>query len=242
MNDTLRRAMFDARLTEGDLATRLAVDPKTVRRWLDGRLPYPRHRNDLARLLAVQEFELWPELAAIHAARSRPAEVTAVYPRRTSIAQEGWRSLFASAKHEISILAYSALFLAENAGLLQLLADRSSEGVQINIALGSPESAHVAQRGADEEIGEAMSAKIRNALVLYRRLVDSAGIQLRLHDTVLYNSIYRSDDQVLVNTHIYGFPASMAPVLHLRRVAGGTMVSSYLDSFERVWDGAAPLE
>ena len=33
-----------------------------------------------------------------------------------------------------------------------------------------------------------------------------------------------------------------APVLHLRRVAGGGMVSTYLDSFEHVWDGATPLE
>jgi hypothetical protein len=241
VNDTLRRAMFDARLTEGDLATRLAVDPKTVRRWLDGRLPYPRHRNDLARLLAVQEFELWPELAAIHAARSRPAEITAVYPRRSSIAQEGWRSLFASAKHEISILAYSALFLAENAVLLQLLADKSTAGVQINIALGSPESAHVAQRGADEEIGEAMSAKIRNALVLYRPLIDRAGIQLRLHDTVLYNSIYRADDQLLVNQHAYGIPAAQAPVYHLRKLDGAEMFELYMESFRRVWAKSIPV-
>ena len=68
------------------------------------------------------------------------------------------------------------------------------------------------------------------------------GIEFRLHDTVLYNSIYRADDQVLANTHIYGFGASQAPVFHLRRVAGGTMVSTYIDSFDRVWDGATPLE
>jgi hypothetical protein len=57
-----------------------------------------------------------------------------------------------------------------------------------------------------------------------------AGIEFRLHSTVLYNSIYRADDQVLVNTHIYNFPASQAPVLHLRRVAGGDMVNTYLES------------
>jgi hypothetical protein len=59
---------------------------------------------------------------------------------------------------------------------------------------------------------------------------------------VLYNSIYRADDQLMVNTHIYGFTAPHAPVLHLRKVAGGSMVSNYLDSFERVWDSANPLE
>jgi hypothetical protein len=87
-----------------------------------------------------------------------------------------------------------------------------------------------------------MAAKIRNALVLYQPLRDLDGVEFRLHETVLYNSIYRADDQVLANTHIYGFTAAQAPVLHLRRVAGGSMVSTYLDSFERVWDGATPLE
>ena len=149
--------------------------------------------------------------------------------------------MFASAKHEISILSYSALFLAENAGLLQLLADRSSEGVQINIALGSPESAHVAQRGADEEIGEAMSAKIRNALVLYRPLADRAGIHLRLHDTVLYHSIYRADDQLLVNQHAYGIPAAQAPVYHLRKLGGAAMFELYMESFRRIWAKSIPV-
>jgi hypothetical protein len=77
---------------------------------------------------------------------------------------------------------------------------------------------------------------------MYRPLRDVDGIEFRLHRTVLYNSMYRADDQLLVNTHIYSFPASQAPVLHLRRIAGGGMVTTYLDSFERVWDGATPFE
>lgn len=87
-----------------------------------------------------------------------------------------------------------------------------------------------------------MAARIRNAIVLYQPLRQVDGIEFRLHGTVLYNSIFGADDQVLVNTHIYSFPASQAPVLHLRRVAGGDMVTTYLDSFERVWDGATPLK
>ena len=78
-------------------------------------------------------------------------------------------------------------------------------------------------------------------MVLYRPLRDIDGIEFRLHRTVLYNSIYRADDQLLVNTHIYGVPAAHAPVLHLRRVAGGDMVTTYMHSFERVWDDAAPM-
>ncbi|WP_338324695.1 hypothetical protein [Nonomuraea polychroma] len=59
---------------------------------------------------------------------------------------------------------------------------------------------------------------------------------------MLYNSIYRADDQLLVNTHVYGTPAGNAPVLHLRKVHGGDIVATYIDSFERVWAGAAPVE
>ena len=45
-------------------------------------------------------------------------------------------------------------------------------------------------------------------------------MELRLHGTVLYNSIYRADDQLLVNTHIYGVMANNAPVFHLRKISG----------------------
>lgn len=87
-----------------------------------------------------------------------------------------------------------------------------------------------------------MAAKIRNVLVLYKPIRGLDNVEFRLHRTVLYNSIYRGDDQLLVNTHVYGMPAGNAPVLHLRKVLGGDMVTTYLDSFERVWEQARPLE
>jgi hypothetical protein len=125
---------------------------------------------------------------------------------------------------------------------MRVFRKKAETGATVRILLGDPGSEQVMQRGADEGIDQAMAARIRNAIVLYRPLRGLDGIEFRLHRTVLYNSIYRSDDQLLVNTHIYNFPASQAPVLHLRRVAGGGMVNTYLDSFERVWDGATPLE
>ena len=64
-----------------------------------------------------------------------------------------------------------------------------------------------------------MAAKIRNALALYRPLQDAGQAEIRLHRTVLYNSIYRADDDMLVNQHAYGIPAAHAPVFHLHRSA-----------------------
>jgi hypothetical protein len=107
--------------------------------------------------------------------------------------------------------------------------------------LGDPNDAHVDERGQEEGISNGLAFKIRNALVLFHRLRETDGIEFRLHHTVLYNSIYIIDDQLLVNTHIYGLPAPRAPIWHLRKVPGGELTQLYRDSFDRVWDVAHPL-
>ena len=142
---------------------------------------------------------------------------------------------------EIAILAYSALFLAEDAGILRILADKGRAGVAVRIALGDPDGPNVAERGEEEGIGDAMAAKIRNALTLYQPLCTVKNIEIRLHRTVLYNSIYRADDQMLVNQHTYGIPATQAPVFCLCDTVGGEIATLYLDSFERVWARATQL-
>jgi hypothetical protein len=86
-----------------------------------------------------------------------------------------------------------------------------------------------------------MPAKIRNALTLYRSVAGVENVEIRLHQAVLYNSIYRADDQLLVNQHAYSVPAAHAPVFCLRDTGGGEMAALYFDSFERVWASAAPL-
>jgi hypothetical protein len=108
--------------------------------------------------------------------------------------------------------------------------------------LGDPNSQVVADRGVDEGVGDATVTKVRNALALYRALRSVEGMEFRFHRTVLYNSIYLADDQVLVNTHVYGVAAAQAPVWHLHKLAGGELTSLYLDSFERVWESGTPVE
>jgi hypothetical protein len=78
-------------------------------------------------------------------------------------------------------------------------------------------------------------------LTLYRPLLASENAEIRLHQTVLYNSIYRADEQLLVNQHVYGIPAAHAPVFCFRESEGGDMVAAYRDSFERVWTAAEPI-
>ncbi|MGP3914256.1 XRE family transcriptional regulator [Nonomuraea sp. 10N515B] len=239
MNNNLRYALAAARLNTTDIAAALAVDPKTVSRWLNGRIPYPRHRWAVADLLQVDEADLWPEVAPRHQALADG--VQAIYPHRWAVPQQVWRNLFNSASQEIGILAYSALFLAEDQATLHILTEQAKGGVKVRILLGDPEGQEVAARGADEGIGaEVMAARVKNALTLYRALLDVRGVEIRLHHTVLYNSIYRADEQLLVNTHAYGTPAAKAPVMHLTHTDDQGPASTYLTSFNRIWTATQP--
>jgi hypothetical protein len=237
VGEPLRRALVGARLRDIDVAKSLGVDPKTVQRWLGGRVPHTRHRWGVADLLSVHEYDLWPHLAELP---TIDAEVHATYPDRGSVPRQVWQRLFDSARHDIGILVYSGLFIAEDVQLVKLLASRARAGTAVRIVLGDPDSPHVDQRGHDEGIHDAMAAKVRNAILLYRPLL-TAGAVIRLHSTVLYNSLYLGDDEMLVNQHIHGIAAAYAPVLHLSRRVDDGIFSTYVDSFERVWERAAPL-
>jgi transcriptional regulator with XRE-family HTH domain len=241
VNETLRRAMLRARLSEQDIATRLQVDPKTVRRWLEGRVPYLRHRWVLAGLLEADEADLWPEVRAAIIARSRPVEIKAVYPNRQAMPRQAWLSLFRSAKHEIGILARSGLLLAREPGVLEVLADQARAGARVRVCLRNSDAPVVAERATEGSAGDAGSARIWQALVLFGGL-RADGAEIRSHRAVLYNSIYRADNQLLVTQHAYGIPSEREPVLYLRSAIDGDMAATYLEAFERVWAGALPVE
>jgi hypothetical protein len=52
--------------------------------------------------------------------------------------------------------------------------------------------------------------------------------------------LYRFDQDLLVNTHAYGAPAGLSPILHLRRVPGGRIWDQFMQSFDKTWDSAEP--
>ncbi|MEU8306733.1 helix-turn-helix transcriptional regulator [Actinomadura sp. NPDC048955] len=238
-NERLRAALLEQGLTIATLAESLDVDPKTVERWITkDRTPYRRHRYALASRLGVDETFLWPgALSNEQVTAASSSELVTIYPHRTSVPRDAWGRLFATAKEEIGVLVYSGLFLSEDSGIQRTFAEKA--GARVRILLGDPDSPQVAERGDDEGAGDAQAAKIGNALVPYKNLRRQDGVEFRFHRTVLY--IYRADDQLLVNTHVYGVTGPHAPVWHLRRIAGGDLVNTYLESFERVWDGATPI-
>jgi hypothetical protein len=244
-NERLRGQLSQAGMTAADLASTLQIDPKTVGRWLDtGRVPRQPHRGRAANVLGVADTYLWPQLLDDERARAASqAELVTVYPHRGAVPADLWRRLITGAKKKFEVLVYSGLFLVDNhPDLAQQLTARARDGLQVRMIYGDPESSTVAWRGEEEGIGANLAARIRLALNAVQPLVGVTGAEIRLHETVLYNSIYRFDDEMLVNTHVVGSPAPQNPVLHLRRIEGGHLFEHYLRSFEHVWDSAKRLE
>jgi len=239
-NERLRALLLERGETLDKLADAIQVHAKTVERWITtGRIPYRNHRFAVASFFGVDESYIWPDaLDRDEVTAVSQSEVVQVWPHRWAVPRETWGHFFSQAEREIGALVYAGIFMAEDIGVHRLFAERARAGVRVRLLLGDPDSRNVAERGEAEGIDEALAAKVRSSIVLFGRLLAEPNVELRLHGTVLYNSIFRADDQLLVNTHIYGVMANNAPVFHLRKISGGEMTSTYIESFERVWDGA----
>jgi transcriptional regulator with XRE-family HTH domain len=244
-NERLRALLLERGETLDKLAEAVHVDAKTVERWITkGRIPYRKHRYEVAAFFGVDESYIWPDaLGRDEVAAVSQSEIVSVWPHRWAVPRDVWGHFFSAAEREIGALVYSGMFMAEDIGVHRLFAERARAGVRVRLLLGDPDSRNVAERGETEGIDAAgMAVKVRSSIALFGRLLAEPGVELRLHGTVLYNSIYRADDQLLVNPHVYGVMASNAPVFQLRKIPGGDMASMYIESFERVWDGAIPYE
>ncbi|MEU6481439.1 helix-turn-helix transcriptional regulator [Streptomyces sp. NPDC047017] len=243
-NERLRGAIVDAGLTLDEVAARLGVASKTVERWINDpeRKPYRRFQYATASLLKCEVSYLWPdERTSAEVTATGNAELVKLYPHRSVVAQALWTDLYSTAAHRFDVVVYSGFWLTEDAMFHRIVKEKSAEGVPIRFMLGDPAAQAVTVRGQDEGIGTAMASKIRNALINYGPLFGLPGVEFRLHGTTLYNSLYRADDEMLANGHLYGVGAYMAPVLHLRRVPGGELFDAYAESIERVWESARPI-
>lgn len=107
---------------------------------------------------------------------------------------------------------------------------RFRSDAKVRLLFGDQSSEAVALRGREEGTGDGMAARVRLALSLLRGVADVSGMQIRLHDATLYNLIYRFDDELLVNTHVYGAMAARSPVLRLRWIMGGRLFDHYMAS------------
>lgn len=212
-------------------------------RWLGGRVPHPKHRFRAAQYLGVEERFLWPgpQPRADHRSSDLAADLVGTYPDRASVPRETWLTLLGEAQEQIDVLVFSGTFFAQtNPRVAGMLAERAASGARVRLCFGNPSGSAVTVRGFEEGIGDALAAKIRASLIYYRPLLTQDRCEVRLHDTTLYNSLFRYDDDLLVNPHIFGQPASANPVLHLKRHSAIGWFASYAGSFDAVWASAQP--
>ncbi|TDP96221.1 XRE family transcriptional regulator [Labedaea rhizosphaerae] len=226
-------------------------------RWLAGdmrRLPYPDHCRILERMFpdwtVNQLFEPYsdglayvPEPAPAAEpmtptpAANVPPEFVALYAHRADTPNELWLKLLKGANERIDLFANASLFLPEdNPEAIEVIKAKAGSGVKVRILLGDPKSEAAKLRGYEEQLFDGIPGRIQMALAYYKPLVGIDGVEFRLQATSLYNSIFRYDDEMLINQHIYGAYGYIAPILHLRKQPGADMFDTYMKSFDRVWD------
>ncbi|MFF7216008.1 hypothetical protein ACFZAU_36645 [Streptomyces sp. NPDC008238] len=122
----------------------------------------------------------------------------------------------------------------------ELLAQKAAAGAQVRKLLGDPESEAVHQCGNKEGIGGDLAARARIKRRYLEPSMATPGVEVRSHDTILYNSIYHFDDDVLVNPHVREAPPGQNPVLHFRYLPSARTFRHYMRSFDYAWERGRP--
>ena len=241
-NERLRSAMDHVGVTIESLAREVQVDPKTVQRWLAGRIPHARHRWSVAERVNEDEEFLWP------GARRRPAdamgslaELVGVYAYRSDVEPNRWWALITGAQSQIDLMGYTLYFLPEqHPDLIRVLSRKCTEGCRIRLLVANPESASMQHREVEEHAPITLSARLQTSLIAFQPLLELEGAQLRYQDVPLYNSVFRFDDEMLVTPHLYATAGHKAPLLHLRRLSPNGLFDRFAEHFEAIWAASDP--
>ncbi len=236
-NERLRAAILQSRLSLIEIAERLGVDPKTVHRWLAGRVPHPRHRYALAAALDHDEEYLWPSATRSESsADAAAAEIMAAFPFRADVDPAHWWSLISKARQQIDLLGFTLYFLPQqHPQLISVLQEKCRAGCTVRLVLADPESQYVKLREAEEQDPITLTARIETSRRAFRPLLDAPGAELRYQDAPLYSSVFRFDDEMFVTPHLYATPGNRAPLLHLRRLGPNGLFSRFAAHFEAIW-------
>ena len=215
-NDRLRSALASVGMTSAELGTRIQVDPKTVDRWIaQGRVPHRTNRQRVASVLAKDESYLWPDaFSDSYATAASRSEVMTVYPNRGSIPASLWHSLFANATQSIDVLAFAASFLHDSLpDVDDVLVAKARAGVRVRLIFGDPDSTAVSLRGVEEGIGESLAERCRLTWKYLDPVLAEKEVSVRTHATTLYCSMFRFDDDLLANHHLFGRSSESLPRL-----------------------------
>jgi transcriptional regulator with XRE-family HTH domain len=240
-NERLRAALTRSGVSIGELAEFCQVDPKTVQRWLGGRVPFPRHRLKLAQRLGVEESYLWPE-AAGPAAAGNAAEIMGAYAHRANVPLQLWQTLLTGARNKIDLVGCALLFFPEqHPNLTQLIREKGHAGCMTRLAVADPDGAHTSERDEMEGLGGTLPDRIRTTLKHFVEVDGAPGFEARLHDVHLYAAMYRFDDDLIVTPYLVGAHGYQHPALHLRRLGPSGLFEQYAGQIDYVWQRSRPL-
>ena len=229
----LRSAVTAAGLTTEQFADQVGVDARTVRRWFEGRIPYPRYRLAISQVLDLPQDELWPELPSSATQHQTPAErapeaqaadIVAGYPHAGHPDLPTVLDLFAGAHEQIDITDRTLprpappthpetgrpVRLAIDPTALDLLHAKHREGVTVRVFLaGAPSDA---------------------------TLTGEPTFEIRFGRPA--HAIYRADDQILLAINGIDPATGPRPVLHVQRRVTDGIFDRLAASFQAAWDAA----
>jgi lambda repressor-like predicted transcriptional regulator len=220
-NEHLRAAITRAGLSLEEFADIVQVDVRTVRRWLAGRTPYPRHRTAVANALETTEHVLWPDAVAPPAEPPKPGrptppvvtDVIAGYPRASDTAAPDVLDLLRSATSRIELTIPN---FADERALPRLLGVAAATGCRVRVIVEIP----------DQQIEPVLG-------------IDT--IEVRASFTTEGHILCRADEEmILVPTSIHSI-SGPPPMIHLRRAVDGGMFDRLADDFDANWLQATPL-
>jgi transcriptional regulator with XRE-family HTH domain len=243
-NDVLRRALSSAKLTERQLAERVAVDPATVSRWVSDefRVPQQRLRWRVAEILGTDETMLWPQAARAAIKMGADREIQAVYPTRSAMPREVWQRLVADATKDLIFCGWSCYFLwAEVPDLSRLLRRKAESGVRVRFVLGDSDSPLTRRSEEVEGTGPLpLSARIGHTRHELEPLRDV--VQVRQSDLGWGKGVWRGDGQAVASWNVIGRLGHESPVLHLvRRMDGGIFDQVAVRHAEALWEAGRPV-
>lgn len=237
----LRAAMAEQRINVRKLHDLSQVDVRTILKVLDGKNSRDTTKEAIAQALDMPVTDLWPG-ATVRGGVGVPTVPSRVFPSRAEVPSAFWGEAFSAASERIDILVYGGTFLFDSVpSFLRLLTDAVTRGVSIRFAVGDPASAAVHERGGEEGLGVDLASRCRMTLRHLAPLMTVEGVEVRVHGTPLYTSMFFADDIVYANHHIYRLPAGDNPVIELARTDHPDLFDKYADTFTHIWNTGTPV-
>lgn len=245
-NETpLALALIQSDMTREQLAAALDVHVNTIYRYVKGeRRPRADMRQRIAELVGQTEPVLWPELTIAATASDHGSEVVDMWRRQADIPVTVWESLISGAERAVDVTAGSGLLPLEmNPDIGRIFASRPDLVVRVCLRAPDPDDVHLQWNDETEGMGGTLAGRISQALTMWQQnLAGVNNAQIRTYSGPMLYSIFRFDDQMILNTHLYGVRGIHAPAWHLSRLDSEGVFDRYAENFDHLWQTSQPYE